>query len=256
MAANRFPASFSFAMPNSFAPTLRDLRFLFYAVALVAGLAALYLGANAALSRIPVAKLDPNAAPDVPVFLRSNGVHTDLVLPVHHPQMDWSQQLHYADTQANDSSFEYVGIGWGDKGFYLDTPTWADLKFVTAVRAGFWLSTTAMHTTFYHAADLRPGPATVALHLSHAEYARLLAYIQASFQRDAAGKVRPISGHSYGRNDAFYEANDTYSLFHTCNSWTNDGLKVAGQKACYWTALETGIFRQYGQSGKPVNNDH
>ena len=43
----------------------------------------------------------------------------------------------------------FVGLGWGDKGFYLETPTWADLKTSTALKAVSGYNTTAMHVTFY-----------------------------------------------------------------------------------------------------------
>lgn len=230
------------------------LKITGYAVVILVVVVALYVGVALVLERIPVAKADPAAPADVAIFIFSNGVHSDLVLPVKTDLIDWSQQVRYAHTQANDPSFDYVGIGWGDKGFYMDTPTWAQLKASTAIRAGFWLSTTAMHATFHRAADLRPGPACVALHLSRDEYARLIAYIQASFQHDVAGRVHWISGHSYGRDDAFYEANRTYSILYTCNTWTNNALKVAGQKASLWTPFESGIFCQYGRSGKPVGD--
>ena len=49
----------------------------------------------------------------------------------------------------------------------------------------------------------------------------------------------------YGKNDAFYEANGSYSLFHTCNTWANNGLKACGQKACFWTPFDSGIFYHY-----------
>ncbi len=227
------------------------LKIAGYAVVALVAVVAVYMGVAFVLARIPVAKADPAAPADVEVFIFSNGVHSDLVLPVRNDQMNWSRQVRYDHTLANDPTFNYVGIGWGDKGFYMDTPTWAQLKASTALRAGFWLSTTAMHATFYRAADLGPGPACVALHLSRAEYARLIQYIQASFRHDAVGRVEWIPGHSYGRDDAFYEAHRTYSVLYTCNTWTNDALKVAGQKASLWTPFESGIFYQYGQTGKP-----
>ncbi len=171
----------------------RIIRITGYALVALVAVVGLYLGAAYGLARIPVAKADPAAPADIEIFIRSNGVHSDLVLPVKTAQIDWSQQLRYDHTQSNDPAFDYVGVGWGDKGFYLDTPTWAELKASTAIRAGFWLGTTLMHATFYR----------------------------------------------------------TYSVLYTCNTWTNNALKVAGQKACLWTPLEAGIFYQYGQTGKP-----
>jgi uncharacterized protein (TIGR02117 family) len=172
-------------------------------------------------------------------------VHTDLVMPVKTSLIDWSQQVRFDHTLANDSSYHYVGIGWGDKGFYLDTPTWADLKVSTALKAAFWLSSSAMHATFYRKAELYPGPDCIALHITRTQYAQLIDYIQASFRHDAAGQIELIPGHSYGRDDAFYEAHRVYSVFYTCNTWANNGLKISGQKACLWTPMERGIMNLY-----------
>ena len=229
-------------MPSFFRAALTTAG---YAAAALAGVAGLYLAAAFGLSRIAVPKADPTAAPDVLVFLHTNGVHTDIVVPIRTEQHDWSQQLAVADTPSADATMRYIAFGWGDKGFYLDTPTWADLKFSTAFVAAFWLGSSAVHATYFH--DLVPGPDTVPLHLSRAEYARLVAYIQRSFRYDAAGRVQHIPGHSYGRDDAFYEAHRVYSFLYTCNTWTNNALKACGQKACLWTPSDQGIFYQYGR---------
>lgn len=221
------------------------VRMLAYTSGAVAGVAAAYAVVAVAVSRITVAKQPTSEVADIPLFVYSNGVHTDLVMPVKTSLIDWSRQVQYAHTLANDPSYPYVGIGWGDKGFYLDTPTWADLKVSTALRAAFWLSSAAMHATFYREADLRPGADCIALHLTRRQYAQLIAYIQASFRPDAAGRAQLIAGHSYGRNDAFYEAHRVYSVLYTCNTWANDGLKISGQKACLWTPMESGIMNLY-----------
>ncbi|ALW86807.1 urease-associated protein [Hymenobacter sedentarius] len=215
-----------------------------YVAGTLVGVAGLYLAAAFVLSRIPVPKADPTASPDVLVFLHTNGVHTDIVVPIKTAQIDWSKQLPFSNIPSGDTTMRFIAFGWGDKGFYLDTPTWADLKFSTAFVAAFWLGSSAMHTTYLH--SMVPGPATVPLYLSRAEYARLIAYIQNSFRYDAAGHVQHIKGHSYGPDDAFYEAKRVYSFLYTCNTWTNDALKASGQKACLWTPSDRGMFYQYG----------
>ncbi|MBD2768920.1 TIGR02117 family protein [Hymenobacter sp. BT664] len=216
-----------------------------YAVGVLVGAICLYLAAAFVLGRIPVAKTQPNAPADVLVFVHTNGVHTDIVVPVKTPQQDWSQLLPFRNIPSRDTTLRYLAFGWGDKGFYLYTPTWADLKFRTAFVAAFWLGSSAMHTTYLPAPT--PGPDTVPLHLSRAEYARLIAYIQDSFRYDAAGHVQHIQGHSYGPNDAFYEARRVYSFLYTCNTWTNNALKACGQKACLWTPSDRGILYHYGR---------
>lgn len=230
------------------APFLRKtVKIAAWSVGGVVGAVAAYWGVAQVLSRIPVAKAPTDEAATIPFFIHSNGVHTDLVVPIKTGYIDWSRQLPIANTQAHDSTYHYVGIGWGDKGFYLDTPTWAELKPSTAVRAGFWLGTTLMHTTYYREADLQPGPLCVPLRLTPTQYRRLIAYIEQSFQRDAAGNFNWIPGHSYADHDAFYEANDRYSILNTCNTWANRGLKVSGQKASLWTPFDKGILYQYGK---------
>ena len=207
------------------------------------GVVLVYVAASLLLSLVPVGQRSQPAPGDIQAYILSNGVHTDLVLPVRTPQMDWTTWVPYADTPAHDATLDYVGIGWGDKGFYLDTPTWSQLKPSTAIRAMFWMSTTAVHATFHHRPT--PGPECAVLYLSPAEYARLLTFIKGTFALDAQGRPQHIAGHSYGPDDAFYEAKGTYNLFDTCNSWTNRGLKIANQKACLWTPFDRGILLHY-----------
>ena len=72
---------------------------------------------------------------EIPIFILTNGVHTDVVLPLKSEHYDWTNQLKPEHTKAKDSTYQYAALGWGDKGFYLDTPTWADLKASTALKA-------------------------------------------------------------------------------------------------------------------------
>jgi hypothetical protein len=43
----------------------------------------------------------------------------------------------------------------------------------------------------------------------------------------------------------FYNAKGRYSLFYTCNTWANQALKSANQKAALWTIFDFGIFQHY-----------
>ena len=225
--------------------TSKALKVVGYTTGALAGVATLYLASAFVLSHIAVAKVPIGAPPEVEVFLHTNGVHTDIVVPIQNDQLDWSQQLPFSNIPSGDTTLRYIAFGWGDKGFYLDTPTWADLKFSTAFVAAFWLGSSAMHATYLHA--MPPGPDTVPLRLTRAQYAQLVAYIQGSFRYDAAGRAQHIKGHSYGPNDAFYEAHRVYSFVYTCNTWTNNALKACGQRACLWTPSDKGIFYQYGK---------
>jgi hypothetical protein len=70
-------------------------------------------------------------------------------------------------------------------------------------------------------------------------------YISNSFQSDSGEFLKIETDAVYGKNDAFYEAKGSYSLFHTCNTWTNNALKSANQKAALWTATDKGILSHY-----------
>lgn len=180
---------------------------------------------------------------EVAIFIKTNGVHTDIVVPVKNTIKDWSTDIQFQHTQSKDSLMSYIGMGWGDKGFYLDTPTWSDLKVSTALKAASGFNTTAMHTTFYK--EVIESESCRKILISKGNYQKLVDYISNSFERDFDQKVAWITGHSYAKNDAFYNAKGSYSLFKTCNTWANSALKEANQKAAFWTAHDQGIFCHY-----------
>lgn len=207
------------------------------------GLLILYIIAAFSLSKITVSQ-EPNTKPEVAIYILTNGVHTDIVMPIKNEQIDWSKQVKFENTKVADSTYNYLAMGWGDKGFYLETPAWSDLKAAVAFKAATGLSTTAIHATYYK--NMKEGDDCKKMMVSKEQYNRLIKYISNSFKKDSSGNFLSIKTNAnYGKTDAFYEANGSYSLFHTCNSWANSGLKASGQKCCYWTATDSGIFSKY-----------
>ncbi|WP_207430404.1 TIGR02117 family protein [Sabulibacter ruber] len=203
----------------------------------------LYFLASFVLSRLSVAP-EPNTKKEVSIYILTNGVHTDLVVPVKNDVYDWRLYVKYEHTLAKDSTNRFVAFGWGDKGFYLETPTWADLKVSTAFKAVSGLSSSAIHATFYK--SLREGEACRKIDMSREQYGRLVKFIQRRFDLDENGNTIFIkTTANYGEDDAFYEAKGSYNLFYTCNTWANEGLKACGQKACVWTPFYNGIFYHY-----------
>ena len=202
-----------------------------------------YLLAVVLLPMIPVNKEKQKPNDQITVYILTNGVHTDIVVPVKSEAIDWSTFIPFTDTKSK-KEFKYIAFGWGDKGFYLDTPTWADLKFSTAFKAAFWLSESAMHCTFYD--QMSVGKDCKRIMITKDQYSRLINFIKDKFDRDSQGKVILIPTDAvYGRNDAFYDAKGRYSFLDTCNTWTNEGLKKSGQKAALWTPTDFGIFQHY-----------
>ncbi|WP_445452025.1 TIGR02117 family protein [Flavobacterium sp. 25HG05S-40] len=202
-----------------------------------------YTLAAFSLSKITV-NSDAAAQPkEVSIYILTNGVHTDLVVPIKNDIKDWSQEIKVENTKAKDSTAQFIAFGWGDKGFYLNTPQWSDLKASTAFNAAFGLGNSAMHATFFK--SLTESKSCVKIAVSKDNYEKLVQYIEATFQYDANQNPIFIEATTYGSYDSFYEANGKYNLFQTCNSWANGGLKAANQKAAFWTVTDTGIFGHY-----------
>lgn len=220
------------------------LMYLLKVVGIILGIVIIYVILGLLIPYIPVSAKDDGQKKEVPIYIYTNGVHTDIVMPVKNDLQDWSRKIPFANTKSKKTDYQYVGIGWGDKGFYLDTPTWADLKFSTAVKAAFWLSDSAMHCTYYN--TMKEGEDCKMIMISREQYENLVKYVEDKFDRDQNGNFILIPTNAvYGDNDAFYDAKGTYSFLYTCNTWSNNALKAAGQKAALWTPTDFGIFQHY-----------
>lgn len=207
----------------------------------------LYLLAYFILSRITV-EGEKKSDAKIVVYFMNSGVHTDFVVPVKNKLVDWREYFPRENTKENDTSLNLIAIGWGDKDFYLNTPEWADLTFKTAFCAGFGLGTSAIHAT-YHASILTDRP-TVKLLLTENQYKRLIQYIRKSLKFDKNQQtiiLTPKNKKILKKNDAYYDANRSFSFLLSCNTWVNNGLKASGQKACLWTSLPQGLLYQYGK---------
>jgi len=206
-----------------------------------------YIGLAWCLSRIPV-PAEKAEGPSIEVYILTNGVHTDIVMPVRHALMDWTKEIRYEHTVSGDTSLPWIALGWGHRGFYLDIPTWSDLTLGLALDAALGLGSTAMHATFHR--TMQQGPDCRSIRLSESQYRRLVQYVRSSFAPDAGGHAVLIPTRAqYGPHDAFYEAHGAYSILRTCNTWANTGLKSAGLRAALWTPFQQGIFRYYPLEG-------
>ncbi len=216
--------------------------FLIFSIAIV-----IYFFFAYVLSRITIeGKNEKNAT--IEIWLMKSGVHTDFVVPVKTKIKDWSKEFPYENTNAKDSTTSLIAIGWGDKNFYMNTPTWGDLTFNTAISAMAGLGSSSIHVTYYY--NVLSDRPVISLKLSENQYRKLVKYIESSLYRNKKNQaifIQPRIKAVMGENDAFYEARSSYSVFKTCNSWINSGLKASNKKACLWTPFAGGIFYQYGK---------
>ncbi len=177
----------------------------------------------------------PPKVPTEQIYLSTNGIHLDIILPIE--LMDTSLQ---ADLALSPNA-RYAALGWGDRAFYLYTPTWQDLTFWNTFRAAFLKSPTLMHLTQYR--QVRQN--WVAVPISATQLEHLNQFIATSFRLDENGNKQLLPNQSYGTNDAFFEAVGSYSALYNCNTWANDAFKKSGLKACYWTVFDFGLLGKY-----------
>ena len=244
----------------------KPLLWLFFALfvgALIYCLSALCFGLLPVNRDFSAPKL---GEPTIEFFLRNNGIHTDFVLPLDDPLarqiVDWRRQhpgSHFGtprkppktpiplvldeklDPSTNPQA-THIAIGWGDQGFYLETPEWADLTASVALRALTGIGKSALHVEY----ERTPNPALPSMRritVSPATYAKLAQSIQAEFARDSQGGLRLIARRGYTVHDAFYEARSSFSLVTTCNEWVRAQLSNAGIRTAAWAPFHFAIYR-------------
>lgn len=209
-------------------------------IAVIASFLLIYVISIFLLPKIKFAG-EPSTSTSIPCFLKSNGAHVDVVMPIRSDYHDWSKVFDQSHIQDADSTFSWIAFGWGDKNFYLNTPTWGDLTFTTAFSAAFWLSSGAIHVTYYK--ELSKSESCLPFELSPQQARRLFAFIKNDLHLNENQQALLIpTDRVYGSRDAFYDSKKSYSLFHTCNTWVNDALNASDFKHCFWTALEFGVM--------------
>ncbi len=195
----------------------------------------LYIVVSLLLSLITVNSLKNKSSEKHKVYLSTNGVHLDIVLPLS----EVSDEL--LDGLKVNSESTFLAFGWGDENFYLNTPTWGDLTFKNAFNAAFLDSNTLMHITEIK----RQNQNWTTVDLTDEQLRDLNNYILNSFKLDSNGKKVLLNGKGYGYHDNFYEAVGSYSCLKTCNSWANSAFKKSNLKACLWTPFDFGLINKY-----------
>jgi uncharacterized protein (TIGR02117 family) len=170
----------------------------------------------------------------VTIYVASNGWHTGLVLPTRAGGVDWSSLVRPEHIRDPRYAGRWLWFGWGERDFYLNTPTWGDVRPRTVLRAAVGSGNTLVHVDhlLLPYEDARP------IRLTQAQYHRLAARLRASF---ASG--RPIPG--YDVADVFYPAQGRYDLFRTCNWWTAELLAEAGVRVGVWTPFSATVMQRF-----------
>lgn len=201
---------------------------------------------------VPINRDFRQTAGGIPIFVVSNGLHTDVVLPLREARtgQDWLQELHQPTLTARFGHYQYVAFGWGNEAFYLGSMG-GKFPGPKAVLGAVFPSKTLMHVDFYRSAP-QVGPRVVPLLISEAQYQRLASYVRHSFSSpDSLGQYPLRQPTGYSPEDFFFLARGRYSALRTCNDWTNQGLRKAGLRAALKAPLAGSVLYQARQS-KPA----
>ncbi|MDP6707300.1 MAG: TIGR02117 family protein [Alphaproteobacteria bacterium] len=205
----------------------------------------LYVAAALVLSRIPVNADFVPVEIGVQIGVIDNGAHTDLILPVDAAGIDWRRRFPptaFPGLRNASWASRYLSIGWGHREFYLTTPTWAETRPWTALKAILGLGGTVLRVSYWPS---RPGGRGVVwVGISEAAYLRLAAYVEGSLTRDGAGRAIAVMGAGYRSNDAFFLAEGRFGPFNTCNEWSRQALAQAGVRTALWSPLPGPLLEQ------------
>jgi len=214
----------------------RAARVLGWAIAGLALIVLLFALAGWIGSSIPRNSGWQEPAQGVEIMVGTNGVHTELVLPLATPEKDWRPVFPATDLPLPGRDYTHVAVSWGEKEVFLNTPTWWDLSPMTVLRIVGVGGDGLIHASHY----VRPAPSDDfrPLTLTPAQYRRLVAAIERALPQGAR-----VRHDGYGPHDVFYDAPGEYSVSNTCNQWTSDTLAAAGVRTGWWTPFAGGVMK-------------
>ena len=184
-------------------------------------LLALPIGAAALIGCAAMAP--PAPAPEAPlshtVRVISNGWHTGIVVRrAGLPRGRVPEAVGFAGAR-------FLEFGWGDRAYYPSPRP----GLGTTLAAALVPTPAVMHLAGLEAPpeDLYPQSEVLALRLGAAVFERLMAEIDASFERPDGVRAEAVAPGLY-RDSRFYPARGRFHLFNTCNTWIARMLAAAG----------------------------
>ncbi len=193
---------------------------------------------------IPANRNFTPAVDGVEINIISNGIHTDICFAIEDANLDWNKILDFGKFQTPQHDMKYLSIGWGDKGFYFDTPTWAELSAETALKAAFVPTPTAIHISVLKKTP-QVGERTRKTTVTKEQLLKMEKYIQNHLQLKNEKAILIDCCRYDGYDDNFYEAKGSYHLIRTCNVWANQVLKEGGIRTATWAPFDKCILYHF-----------
>ena len=184
---------------------------------------------------------DPSRG-DIEVFLVSNGVHSTLLLPAKNDQKDWypvfsAPELKQAQA---DPTLNYIQIGWGSRTFYTAVPKWKNLRANTAFQSLLY-DRGAFNVEYV--SPPQEGGLAKSIMLTPAQYNKLVRSIEKNIVYSDGMHAKLIADiRPDNKNQAYFEANNSYTPWRTCNQWTRNQLSFAGVSMPAWAPFASSLF--------------
>jgi uncharacterized protein (TIGR02117 family) len=172
------------------------------------------------------------------ILVLNNPIHTDIAIPVDDEVRRRFHFLTEAGIPADAPEVRYIVFGWGGRAFYLETPTWSELKPVPVIKA-LTVDASVMHVDVAGTIS-EPHPDVAGFDIGEERFSALLDYIAASFQQGPGGPM-VIENARYSHFDGFYEANGHFNALIGCNTWTAAALRTAGLRTGWWNPLPASL---------------
>ena len=168
---------------------------------------------------------------DIEVLLYTGPIHYDFLIPAIPEARAAFGFAKQQSLPADDPRLRWFVVGWGARAFYTSMGGYSDVtaqalwKAITGDTAVIRIDTVGA---------LRPDLDVLSLKMTEVEFARFLSAINASFKQSDDQTRLPIDAQLTG-TDAFYEAEGTFNIFITCNTWISRILRDTGFQFGYWT---------------------
>jgi uncharacterized protein (TIGR02117 family) len=182
---------------------------------------------------------------EITVYISSDGFHTNFFVPVETSVFNWRQYLNLDQIAHRPSQdYRYLQFGWGDRIFYIETPSWDQVHPTNALRALFyWHNRSALFIKGHPKLPPLPNEQMKCVKLSQADYLALVQLIQDTFARDNQAQPQRLAS-GQDQESGFFAAQGYYSVLNTCNSWTANGLRAANVNTPLWAGLAQPVMQQ------------
>ncbi len=158
------------------------------------------------------------AAAERLIFVTSNGWHSGIVVARADLPPDAIPEA------ADFPDAAYVAFGWGDAEYYPARHPTIGLALGAALPGPAVLHVSGL---WGPPAEVFPSATVLAVALTDAGLAQLIAFLGSSFDRGGAARATANAPGLYPFS-RFYPATGRFHLFNTCNTWTANGLAAAG----------------------------